>query len=144
MHELRVHLTSMHYICSLNPLSSHLKRYSTYSEIQVAWQQPTFAIDGRCPNVSAVHVLLSRFYPDFYLDFIQILSWFYPDFLKTHLVQILSRFYPNFRKHLDKIWMKCFFQLHPDFKDWFETNVPSLNNGLSHSKRDICFESVCI
>jgi hypothetical protein len=48
--------------------------------------------------LGAVHVLLSRFYP----DFIQILSWFYPDFiqilarfcqdfLKTHLIQILSR-----------------------------------------------------
>ena len=40
----------------------------------------------------AVHVLLSRFYPDFF----QILSRFYPDFLKTHFIQMLSRFYPNY------------------------------------------------
>ena len=56
---------------------------------------------------SAIHVLLSRFYPDFiqilsrfYPDFILILSRFYPDFLKTHFIQILSRFYPDF------IWIK--------------------------------------
>ena len=36
---------------------------------------------------SAVHVLLSWFYP----DFIYILSRFYPDF-----IQILSKFYPHF------------------------------------------------
>ena len=33
--------------------------------------------------------------------FIQILSWFYPDF-----ILILSRFYPNFWKYLDKIRIK--------------------------------------
>ena len=36
--------------------------------------------------IRLVHVLLSRFYPDFIL----ILSWFYPDF-----ILILSWFYPN-------------------------------------------------
>ena len=36
-------------------------------------------------NTSAVHVLLSRFYP----NFIQIFSWFYPDFFKNSL-------YPDF------------------------------------------------
>ena len=53
---------------------------------------------------------LSKFYPDFtlifeeiwiklekmiYSGFIQILSYFYPDFLETHFIQILSRFYSD-------------------------------------------------
>ena len=39
------------------------------------------------------------FYLDFILilsRFILVLSWFYPDFSKTHFIQILSRFYPDF------------------------------------------------
>ena len=47
---------------------------------------------------SAVHVLLSRFYPAFYLDFIQILFRFYPDFIQIKKKLTLSRFYPNFCK----------------------------------------------
>ena len=50
-----------------------------------------------------VHVLLSRFYP----DFIQILSRFYPDFIqilsrffKNSFYSTLSRFYPNFKRGL--------------------------------------------
>ena len=43
----------------------------------------------------AVHVLLSRFDP----DFIQILSRFYPDF-----TQILSRFHPDFIQILSRVF----------------------------------------
>ena len=43
-------------------------------------------------SYGAVHVLLSRFYPDF---------------LETHFILILSGFYSNFlNKNLDKIWIK--------------------------------------
>ena len=46
-------------------------------------------------SFSAVHVLLSRFYPDFiqvfFTDFLRIFSRFYPDF-----ILILSWFYPDF------------------------------------------------
>ena len=50
--------------------------------------------------------ILSKFYPDCiqitYLEtgFIQILSEFYSDFLETDFIKILSWFY------LDKIWIK--------------------------------------
>ena len=60
-------------------------------------------------HISAVHVILPRFNP----DFIQILSKFYPDFLETHFILILSRFYPNFWKNLDNI--KINKVLYPDF-----------------------------
>ena len=42
-----------------------------------------------------LHVLLSRFYP----DFIQILSRFYPDFM-----QISSSFHPEFNRDLFQIF----------------------------------------
>ena len=52
--------------------------------------------------IGAVHVLLSRFYPDFLeTHFTQIVSRFYPDLKKNHFSQILSRFY-----YSDFIWIK--------------------------------------
>ena len=50
--------------------------------VVVALEEATLEVDK-----GAVHVLLSRFYP----DFIQILPWLYPDF-----IQILSWLYPDF------------------------------------------------
>ena len=61
--------------------------------VVVALEEATLEVDK-----GAVHVLLSRFYPDFiqissrfYLDFIQIFSRF-----EKKNIQILSRFYPSF------------------------------------------------
>ena len=63
---------------SCNLISSTCKLYGVITAIS----------DG---SISAVHVLLSRFYIDFILDFIQILFRFYPYF-----IQAFSRFYPGF------------------------------------------------
>ena len=72
-------------------------------------------------DLSAVHVLLSRFYPilsrfnpDFILNLdVEILSEFYPEFLETQFVHIfpdfiliLSWFYPDFILIFQKIWIK--------------------------------------
>ena len=54
--------------------------------------------------------ILSWFYP----DYIQVLSRFYPDFFETHLIQILSLF------HLDKICMKSGW--NPD-KIWIKGHM---------------------
>jgi hypothetical protein len=45
-------------------------------------------------RIKAVHVLLSRFYP----DFVQILFRFYPNNLETQFILFLSRFYSIFWK----------------------------------------------
>ena len=64
----------------------------------------------RIGNLSTVHVLLSRFYPDsivilsrFYPNFMQSLSRFYPDFLRKF---ILSWFYPDSSLIFKTIWIK--------------------------------------
>ena len=51
------------------------------------------------PNKSAVHVLLSRFYPDFILIFEKNLDKIWIKFWKSwnkHFFEILYRFHPNF------------------------------------------------
>ena len=64
-------------------------------------------------HIRLVHVLLSRFYPDFililswfYLDFILILSRFYPDFIQIFWKLTLSKFYPDFILIFENIWIK--------------------------------------
>ena len=65
-------------------------------------------------SLSAVHVLLSRFY----VDFILILS----RFLVTHFIQILSRLYPNFWKNLDKVGKNTLSRFYPNFILFFWKN----------------------
>ena len=57
-------------------------------------------------DLSAVHVLSSRF-SGFYLDFIKILSWFYPDFIlifEKILIKLGKTLYPDFSIELSKFY----------------------------------------
>ena len=79
---------------SCNLISSTCKLYGVITAIS----------DG---SISAVHVLLSWFYPDFYSDFletnfIQILSWFHPDKIRIKSIQNLDK-----RKWTDLLGINC-------------------------------------
>ena len=79
---------------------SYAKSYALIGPKQAHVLTEPLKIHLKAKGKSAVHVILSRFYPDF---------------LETHSIQILSKFF-------EKIWIKFgfsvsfnFFLINPDF-----------------------------